>query len=105
MDIREGCVRIDTATFQPILQKKESIPRRYGELKAQLDAAVETLLKCWEGEGAEAFRADSDIMRRNMQALNETLTTLCTTLADIEELLREVDARLGRSSAEAVKTP
>ena len=89
---------IDTSKFEPMLSQSGEVLRRYGQVNARFEAAVDALLANWQGDGADAFRADSEIMRRNMEGMGETLATLCATLGDIHDLLREVDARLGQAN-------
>lgn len=92
---------IDTRKFEAFIRQKDTIPRQYNELKAQFDTIVSTLLDHWEGEGADAFRADSEIMRKNMEGMGEMISTLCATLSDIYELLLEADTRIGQANREA----
>lgn len=102
MAVSSEYVLLNTAAFDAFLAQKDKIPARYTALATRFDTAVATLLRQWKGEGADAFAADSTVLQKNMTALDETLSTLCATMADIHELLQQQDARLGQSNRDAV---
>ena len=94
--------KIDTSKFDAFLAQEKKLPATYTALSETFDAAAQKLLEHWEGEGADAFRRDADIILRNMTELGDSLALLCATVRDIHELLLEADAQIGRANREAV---
>lgn len=94
-------VLLDTSAFLEFIEKKDSILTKYHSLEQEYDSIIDTLLENWEGQGAIAFRGDSNKVRKNIASLGDVLDTMCETLQGCLDIFDECDEALGRINRES----
>ena len=90
-----GFVRLDTAAFDKAKAEKERILSEYNSIDRDYKTIVDTLLREWKGQGADAFKSDSEKVKRNLSGLHDVLKTAFDTLDDCLEIFKECDTGLG----------
>ncbi len=73
----------------------------YRSQKGNIDKIVDDVLKHWEGEGKKEFKRDSELLKTQLQDLEEVLLDLRKGLVDAEASFIETDASLSKQFASA----
>ncbi len=87
-------VCIDTRVFDRCIEQKDNFIRRYDEIVTFYDEIVKKLGDNWKGQGADAFLDDAKVVRTNIKGISDILSTMCNTLEDCREVVRDCDKSL-----------
>lgn len=90
-----GVYVIDTASFEAVREKRESMVEEYNSINEEYERIVTTLLQNWEGQGADAFEADAMKMKTNIGGIYDTLNTMNDILTDVRDEIGSVDTSIG----------
>lgn len=80
------------------LFEKESanVIKEFNDIKKGFEDVNSTLLKNWKGEGADAYKQETDHILENIGGLEDVLTTINeSVLKDIKAAYMELDNALG----------
>ena len=88
-------VKIDTSAFDKAIAQKEAILKEYNSIDQDYKTIVDTLLKEWRGSGADAFRSDSEKVKKNLTGIQDVLKSAFDILSDCREVIKECDVSLG----------
>ena len=86
---------LDTRIIDAVVAQKNHWLQSYEAISTSYDEAVNGLLDNWQGRGADAFREDTQAVRRNISGVFDILRTMCDTLSDCREVFSECDSGLG----------
>ncbi len=89
------CHLLDAKAFNNAIAKKDSLIRTYDELNQEYDRIVSTLLRNWQGRGANAFAQDARTVKTNITGIYDILKLMCDTLTDCRDIYAECDTGLG----------
>lgn len=90
-----GYVCLDTRAFDQVLAKKDDLIKSYESINREYDRIVKTLLKNWQGRGADAFKKDAQTVKTNITGIYDILKIMCDTLTDCRAVFAECDKGLG----------
>lgn len=90
-----GCVLLNTKSFDQAISKKASLISRYNALNNEYDEIVNRLLSNWKGKGANAFQADARTVKANITGISDILGTMCDVLSDCRQVFGECDTTIG----------
>ncbi|SDA23107.1 hypothetical protein SAMN02910447_02285 [Ruminococcus sp. YE71] len=94
-DNNNQMVAYDTRVFDRCIAMKDTFISRYDEIVTFYDEIVKRLGENWMGYGAEAFISDATVVRKNITGIADILSTMCSTLEDVREVIVEYDKHLG----------
>ena len=67
----------------------------YNSIDKDYKTIVDTLLKEWKGNGADAFKSDSEKVKKNLVGIHDVLKSAFDILVDCREVIKECDTSLG----------
>ena len=94
---------LNTSYIMDFISKENEIKREYQEMRDRYNAIVKELTENWKGRGADAFADDSKKVVANIAGIEDVLSTVCDTLNDCLEIIRESDSSLGAGNRDAAK--
>jgi len=91
----DSFVYLDTSAIDKAIDMKDDILNGYRKIGEEYNRIVDTLLKNWNGKGAEAFDRGAKSVRDNINGIDDVLKTMIDTLIDMKEVYAEIDGKLG----------
>ena len=95
MNKNSDCVLLEVKKLKAFVEQKNDFAYKSIKIQEDFKSIVEDLLREWKGEGADAFREDSEKVLSNLARLSEMLVLMCDTLSDCCEVYTNVDTAIG----------
>jgi len=92
---RTSPTTLDTRSFDAVMNTRAELVREYNRIDNEINRIINRLLQDWNGQGADAFRADADRVRTNIGSIQDILKTMTDTLLDCREIIGMTDRQLG----------
>jgi len=92
---------LDISKFDNFINAKSSLLAEYDAINRRFESIKRNLAENWDGQGADAFAQDSQIIRTNIGGIEDALRTMCDTLIDCRAVYVECDNALGTANRSA----
>lgn len=90
-------VSADITAIARFMDESPAIIREYDEIKKQFNTINETLLKSWKGDGADAYKRETDHILENIGGIKDVLDGLNNSaIKDIRDSYSKLDEELGQ---------
>ncbi len=83
---------VDTRVIDRCIAKRADFVRRYDAISAKYGEVLSKIE--WQGQGADAFFNDANIVRTNLKGIGDILATMCDALLDIRSVYESTDKAL-----------
>ncbi len=89
-------VYADITKIANFIEKSDEISQEFSDIKKEFKRINEELLKVWKGEGADAYKYETDHILEKIGSIDDVLDALNTSVfADIRDNYSSVDDELG----------
>ncbi|WP_294486526.1 hypothetical protein [uncultured Ruminococcus sp.] len=94
-------IKVDTAKLGEFIDKSDKMVEDFEKLKERFKSINETILKSWEGEGADEYKYETDHILEKIGDLKAVLDQINnSTVKDIRQQFCDADAKLAESNRE-----
>ena len=89
-------VLADIEKLKSFMEESEEAVREYGRIRKKFEEVNEKLLDKWKGQGADAYKLETDHIMENVMGIEEVLKGINEgVLKDIREYYEQLDEQLG----------
>ena len=83
---------LDVNKIRDFIEKGASFSTRSDDINKSIGDTVRDLLdNHWKGDGADAFKTDTENVMANISGVKEILDTMCSTLSECVQIYEQVD--------------
>lgn len=89
-------VSADIEAIARFIDQSPDVIKEFDEIKKKFDSINSTLLKTWKGEGAEAYKKETDHILENIGGIKDVLDGINNgAIKDIRDQYSKLDEELG----------
>ena len=87
---------VDTTEISKLQTKAQQLVQDFEDLKTTFNTINETLLKSWQGEGADEYKYETDHILEKIGDMNSAVDALNTDgISNVRQSISDMDAELG----------
>jgi uncharacterized protein YukE len=88
-------VTADIGKIEQFITESNNAVVEFNAIKDKFDSVNSTLLGKWKGEGASAYKLETDHILEKIGSLKDVLDAISTSITDVKENYNMLDEELG----------